>query len=99
MARLAGDGLDRCRQRVQQDTLGDRGRRGDPLYRARRTLHTGEALLTDTQRERLIVLFTDPRHLEVEATWGAYQRIITAYREPDRTRGRAEPSPRRSRGW
>gem|GEM_PF-53470 len=88
VARLAGDGLEQCRQRVQQATLGHRGRRGDPLYRARRTLHTGDALLTDTQRERLTVLFTDPAHLEVEATWGIYQRIITAYREPDRTRGR-----------
>lgn len=29
---LAGDALDRCRQRVQQDTCGHRGRVGDPLY-------------------------------------------------------------------
>ena len=42
VVRLAGEGLDKCRQRVQQETLGHRGRRGDPLYRARRTLHTGE---------------------------------------------------------
>ncbi|EXF23883.1 transposase [Nesterenkonia sp. AN1] len=34
---LAGDALDRCRQRVQQDTLGHRGRSGDPLYGTRRT--------------------------------------------------------------
>jgi len=27
-------------------------------------------------------------HVEVEATWGIYQRMITAYREPDRVRGR-----------
>ena len=38
----------------------------DRLYRARRTLHTGEDLLTDRQRERLIVLFTNPDHIEVE---------------------------------
>ena len=25
---------------------------------------------------------------QVEATWGVYQRMITAYREPDRARGR-----------
>ena len=88
VARLAGDGLEQCRQRVQQETLGHRGRRGDPLYRARRTLHTGDDLLTDTQRERLTVLFTHPAHIEVEATWGTYQRIIAAYRDPDRRRGR-----------
>ena len=29
------------------------------------------------------------QHVEVEATWGVYQRMITAYREPDRRRGRA----------
>ena len=88
VTRLAGEALEKCRQRLQQDTVGHRGRRGDPLYRARRTLHTGDDLLTDTQRERLMVLFTDPQHIQVEATWGAYQRIITAYREPDRRRGR-----------
>jgi len=36
---LAGAKLDLCRQRVQQQTCGHRGRAGDPLYRARRTLH------------------------------------------------------------
>ena len=33
-------------------------------------------------------MFADDRHVEVEATWGIYQRMITAYREPDRRRGR-----------
>ena len=32
VVRLAGEALEKCRQRVQQDTLGHRGRRGDPLY-------------------------------------------------------------------
>ena len=27
-------------------------------------------------------------HVEVEATWGIYQRMITAHREPDRSKGR-----------
>jgi transposase len=44
---LAGDALDRCRQRVQQDTCGHRGRVGDPLYGIRRVLRTGVGLLTD----------------------------------------------------
>jgi transposase len=35
VVRLAGDGLERCRQRIQQATTGYRGRSGDPLYRAR----------------------------------------------------------------
>jgi len=33
-------------------------------------------------------LFADDEHVEVEATWGIYQRMIAAYREPDRTKGR-----------
>lgn len=88
VVRLAGDGLDRCRQRVQQQSLGHRGRAGDPLYKARRTLHTGDSLLTDKQRDRLEALFADDRHVEVEATWGIYQRIVAAYREPDKIKGK-----------
>jgi transposase len=88
VTRLAGDALDLCRRRIQQDTCGHRGRKTDPLYAARRTLHTGSDLLTDKQRQRLDVLFAADEHVQVEATWGIYQRMIAAYREPDRSRGR-----------
>ena len=88
VVRLAGDALDRRRRRVQQGMHGHRGRKDDPLYRARRTLHTGTSLLTDKQIDRLISLFADDRHVEVEATWGIYQRMIAAYRDPDRGNGR-----------
>jgi transposase len=57
VVRLAGDALDQCRRRVQQDTRGHRGRNGDPLYSARRTLHTGADLLTDKQTQRLQDLY------------------------------------------
>ena len=87
VVRLAGDALDQCRRRVQQDLHGHRGRKDDPLYRARRTLHTGADLLTDKQTQRLADLFATEEHVEVEATWGIYQRMITAYREPDRAKG------------
>lgn len=88
VVRLAGDGLDRCRQRVQQTTTGHRGRSGDPLYKVRRTLHTGADLLTDKQQARLFAVFEGKDHVEVEATWGIYQRIIAAYREPDKKKGK-----------
>jgi transposase len=88
VVRLAGDALDRCRRRVQQAIHGHRGRSDDPLYRSRRTLHTGADLLTDKQKDRLAALFADDAHVEVEATWGIYQRMIVAYREPDRKQGR-----------
>jgi len=86
--RLAGDALNECRRRVQQAIHGHRGRTGDPLYAARRTLHTGADLLTDRQCQRLENLFADDQHVEIEATWGIYQRMIAAYREPDRARGK-----------
>jgi transposase len=62
---------------------------GDPLYAARRTLHPGAGLLTDKQKNRLDRLFADDAHVEVEATWGVYQQMISAYRDPDRRKGRA----------
>jgi len=88
VVRLAGEALDECRRRVQQATCGHRGRKTDPLYAARRTLHTGADLLTDKQRQRLHTLFAGDDHVEVEATWGIYQRMIAAYRDPDRTRAK-----------
>lgn len=51
VVRLAGDALDACRRRVQQQLHGHRGRKDDPLYRARRTLHTGADLLTGLLHE------------------------------------------------
>ena len=43
IVKLAGDALDEVRRRVQQDTTGHRGRKGDPLYQIRlllRASHT-----------------------------------------------------------
>ena len=88
VVQLAGEAMDDCRRRVQQQTCGHRGRKGDPLYSARRTLHTGADLLTEKQQARLEKLFADDRHVAVEATWGIYQRMVAAYREPDRAKGR-----------
>ena len=67
---------------------GHRGRAGDPLYRARRTLLTGVDLLTDKQVARLEALFADEQHTEVYATWSIYQRLVVAYRHPDKQLGR-----------
>ena len=86
--RLAGDALENCRRRVQHEIFGRRGRNGDPLYTARRTLLTGASLLTEKQQARLEALFADDRHVEAQATWGIYQDLITAYREQDRGLGR-----------
>lgn len=88
VVRLAGDALDRTRQRVQQNTLAHRGHSGDPLYGVRRTLHTGASFLTEKQTARLNAVFAAEEHVEVEATWGIYQRIVAAYREPDKNKAK-----------
>ena len=33
-------------------------------------------------------MFAGDEHVEVEATWAIYQKMIAAYREPDRAKGR-----------
>ena len=88
VVRLAGDALDRCRRRVQQQLHGHRGRKHDPLYSARRTLHTGAELLTEKQSARISALFAVDAHVEVEVTWGIYQNMIAAYRHRDRATGK-----------
>jgi transposase len=88
VVRLGGDAMDQCRRRTQQTLHGRRGQKNDPLYSCRRTLHTGADLLTDTQTQRLEALFADHAHTDVKATWQAYQRLVAAYRHPDRTTGR-----------
>src|SRR5699024_243214 len=66
-----------------------RGRKDDPLYKMRRTLHTGTKLLTDRQCERLSALFDHEKHVAVEVTWEIYQAMLAAYREPDRAKAKA----------
>src|SRR3546814_8122484 len=44
---LANEKLDECRRRVQNETLGHRGRKDDPLYRARRLLTKAPERLDD----------------------------------------------------
>lgn len=88
VVRLARDALDRCRRRIQNDLHGHRGRAADPLYKARRTLHTGADLLKDKQKTTIDALFSVDEHVQVEATWQVYQAMVAAYRDPDRKTGR-----------
>jgi Transposase len=75
-------------ERTRTASTSRRGRKSDPLYRARRILHTGADLLSDKRAARLTALFAIDEHVEVEATWGIYQRMIAAYRHPDPAAGR-----------
>lgn len=89
VVRWACNMLDDCRRRIQQQTLGRRGHKNDPLYKLRRTLLTRIAYLSDTSKKQLARLFADERHLEVDCSWSMYQRVVAAYNEPDRRRGKA----------
>jgi transposase len=81
VVKLAGDALDKTRQRIQRETLGHRGRKHDPLYASRRALRTGVELLSVKQEQKITELFTDPAHAPVEACWGVYQEMIACYRD------------------
>lgn len=85
---LAGDKLDQCRQRIQQDTLGHRGRSGDPLYGIRRVARTRAGLLTQKQQHRLAKVFADPDHVAFETTWNVYQNIIDAHQAEQPAEGK-----------
>ena len=76
VVRLAGDALDECRRRTGQELHHRRGRATDPLYKARRMLHTRSCLLTPRQQHQLADLFASDCHVALEVTWSAYQ-IIT----------------------
>ena len=72
---LAGNALDECRRRIQQELHHRRGRATDPLYKARRMLHTRSCLLTPRQQHQLLNLFSGEEHVALEVTWSAYQNI------------------------
>ena len=73
---LAGDALDECCRRTGQELHYRRGRATDPLYKARRMLHTRSCLLTPRKQHQLADLFASDCHVALEVTWSAYQ-IIT----------------------
>ena len=66
---LAGDALDECRRRTGQELHHRRGRATDPLYKARRVLHTRSCLLTPRQQHQLADLFASDCHVALEVTW------------------------------
>jgi transposase len=81
---LANRSLDAIRRRVQIEQLGHRGRRDDPLYRARRLLLLGEEKLSDEATERLASLLElgDPG-AEVAIAYRVKERLRDFYRTRD----------------
>ena len=80
---LANRALDAVRRRVQNEQTGHRGRRDDPLYRARRLLLVGEEHLEDPAAQRLGALLAlgDP-NAEVAIAYRVKERLREFYRAP-----------------
>lgn len=88
--KLAIDAVDQVRRRVQNETLGHRGRKGDPLYGIRRVLRRGAERLTAKQYERLLAALDagDPNG-QVGRSWIAMQELRHVYGAADERQARA----------
>jgi transposase len=84
LVKLANTKLDECRRRVQNETLGHRGRKSDPLYRCRRLLTKAEERLDVKGREKLMGLLRagDP-HGDVATVWQAKEAVRELYAHGD----------------
>ena len=71
VVKLANEALDEVRRRVQNQTLGHRGRKDDPLYRARKLLVSASERITDNGHTRL------------RAGWQALQELHGLYLADD----------------
>ena len=85
---LAGAKLDLIRQRIQQQTLHRRGHTGDPLYGIRRIARARTHLLSVRQHHRLTSVLDAEEHIAVKVAYVIYQKIIAAYADPNRRRGK-----------
>jgi transposase len=84
LIKLANQRVDEVRRRVQNDTLGHRGRKHDPLYRSRRLLTKADERLDDRGRSKLLGLLDagDPRG-EVRTAWHAKETVRSIYEIDD----------------
>ena len=72
--------VDEVRRRVQQDTLGHRGHKHDPLYKIRGLLRHGVEHLTERQQAKIShCLDAGDPHAEVNVAWQCYQQLRSIY--------------------
>ena len=78
--RLANNTLDEVRRRVQNQTLGHRGRKHDPLYRSRKLLLCAhENINTAAETKLLNLLEAGDPHGEVPNAWHAKETLRGIY--------------------
>ncbi len=89
VVRLGLKAMEETRRRVQQDQLGHRGHRDDPLYRIRNALRAGAEKLTSRQINRIEAgLQAGDPNWEVTLAWSCYQRLRSAFQAKDLREGK-----------
>ena len=88
--RLANQAVTDTRCRVQQQTTGHRGRKGDPLYTARRDLTRAQQRLTDRGRLRLEAAFDADDTLDLKSTWILKEALRDLYDSTSRAQAERE---------
>ncbi len=80
VVRVANRCLDQVRRRVQNETLGHRGRKHDPLYRIRKLLLKGSERLDERGSDRMLLALRigDPTD-EVLGAWLAKESVRDVY--------------------
>jgi transposase len=84
VVRVANRCVDKVRRRVQNETLGHRGRKADPLYRIRKLLLSGSERLDERGSDRLLLGLRvgDPDD-EVLGAWLAKESVRDVYLADD----------------
>ena len=85
VVRLANQRLDEVRRRVQNETLGHRGRKGDPLYRIRRLLTKAHERLDTHGEDRIQGCLGQETPTEKSATPSDSATSQTTESEPSST--------------
>lgn len=84
VVRVGNRCLDKVRRRVQNETLGHRGRKDDPLYRIRKLLLAGSERLDERGEQRLLLgLRVGDPHDEVLGAWLAKESVRDVYLTDD----------------
>ena len=84
VVRVGNRCVDRVRRRVQNETLGHRGRKDEPLYRIRKLLLAGTERLDERGRNRLLLgLRVGDPHDEVLGAWLAKESVRDVYLTDD----------------
>ncbi|WP_332874678.1 transposase [Schaalia cardiffensis] len=89
IVKLAGETPGQVRRRVQQATLGHRGREGNPGYHIRNILRASRNRLTPRQQERRQAAFAiDEAHIAAEVAYHCAQQVREVFHQNTPAQGR-----------